>query len=432
MAAPAALALALVALFSAAAAGAGERVVVLTLHGTVQPGSQRYLERGLGEADRSGAALTVLELDTPGGLLPSLRQMTRAITSARRPVAVLVAPAGAQAASAGFFLLIAADVAAMAPGSNAGAAHPVALEGELPKTMVEKATNDAAALIRSLAVARHRSVEWAERAVRQSLSYSADEARAKGLIDLVAADRRELLRRLDGRTVRRFDGHAETLHLGAPEVVALPPSVVDRLLMAIAHPTLAYLLFLVSIMGLAFELTHPGFIAPGVVGALSLLLALFAFSVLPVSYVGLLLILTGLGLFVAEVWVTSYGLLTVSGLVAFVLGSLMLVNTPLHGWGVGLPTVLPAAALIASVVLFLGTRVARAQRMKPTTGVEGMQGEIGEVVAPLEPEGKVFVHGEYWDAIAPTPLPRGAPVRVVKVSGERLHVEDARTASGVD
>jgi membrane-bound serine protease (ClpP class) len=412
----------------AAPARAAERVVVLTLHGTVQPGSERYLERGLGEADRRGAALTVLELDTPGGLLPSLRQMTRAITAARRPVAVFVAPAGAQAASAGFFLLMAADVAAMAPGTNAGAAHPVALQGELPKTMVEKATNDAAALIRSLASQRHRSVEWAERAVRRSLSYSADEARAKGLIDVVAADRGDLLRRLDGRTVRRFDGRQETLHLRAPEIVALPPNVVDRLLMTIAHPTLAYLLFLVGIIGLAFEMTHPGFIAPGVVGALSLLLALFAFSLLPVNYVGLLLILTALGLFVAEVWVTSYGLLTVCGLVAFVLGSLMLVNAPFHAWRIGLPTVLPAAALLASLILFLGSRVARTRRMKPTTGAEGMQGEIGEVVAALEPEGKVFVHGEYWDAIASTPLPRGARARVVKVIGERLHVEDARSA----
>jgi membrane-bound serine protease (ClpP class) len=414
----------------AAPAYAAERVVVLTLEGTVQPGSQRYLERGLATADRSGAALTILELDTPGGLLTSLRQMTHAITAARRPVVVFVTPAGAQAASAGFFLLMASDVAAMAPGTNTGAAHPVGLGRELPKTVVEKATNDAAALVRALATQRHRSVDWAERAVRRSVSYSADEARAKGLIDLIAADRRELLQRLDGRTVRRFDGRLETLHLGAPELQLLPPSAFDRLLMAIAHPTLAYLLLLAGILGIAFEMTHPGIVAPGIVGALCLLLALFALSVLPVSSVGLLLIMAAIGMFVAEAWVPSYGLLTVCGLFGFVLGSLMLLDTPLEGWRISLPTVLPAAALLATVILFLSVRVARTRHMKPTTGAEGMVGELGEVVAPLQPEGKVFVHGEYWDAIAPSVLPRGARVRVVKVSGERLQVEDARPNAG--
>jgi len=412
----------------AAPARATERVLVLTLDSSIQPGSSRYLERGLAEANRRDVALTILELDTPGGLLTTLRQMTRAITAAKQPVVAFVAPAGAQAASAGFFLLMAADVAAMAPGTNAGAAHPVSLEGELPKTMEKKVTDDAAALIRSLAGQRHRSVEWAERAVRSSRSYTAQEARQHGLIEIVAANRGELLRALDGRTVRRFDGRLETLHLGAPEVVVMPPSTADRLLMAIAHPTIAYLLLIVGILGLTFELTHPGFIAPGIVGGVSLLLALYALSVLPVSYVGLLLLLLGLGLFVAEAWVPSYGLLTLVGLISFILGSLMLVQTPLGDWRIGLPTVLPAALLLASLTVLLMTRVARTRRMKPMTGAEGMVGEVGEVVAPLEPEGKVFVHGEYWDATAPSALPRGAAVRVVKVCGERLLVEDARIA----
>jgi membrane-bound serine protease (ClpP class) len=410
----------------AAPAGAADSVVVLTLDGTIQPGSLRYLQRGIARADRLGAALTILELDTPGGSLDSLRQMTREITAAQRPVAVFVTPAGARAASAGFFLLMASDFAAMTPGTNAGAAHPVGLEGELPKTIADKATNDAAALIRSLAEQRHRSVQWAERAVRGSLSFTAEEARAKGLIELVAADRDDLIRHLDARTVRRFDGHAETLHLRAPQVLVYSPSALDRLLMTIAHPLIAYLLFLVAIFGLTVELTHPGFVAPGIVGGLSLLLALFAFSVLPVSYVGLLLILAGIGLFIAEAWVTSYGLFTLAGLVSFVLGSLMLVSAPFGAGRIGLPTVLPAAALLATITLILMTRVARTRRMKPLTGAEGMIGEVGDVVAPLEPEGTVFVHGEYWDAIASSSLPRGTRIRVKEVRGRRLQVEDAR------
>lgn len=416
------------ALALAASGQPAERVVVLTLTGTIQPGSQRYLERGLGEADRSGAALTILELDTPGGSLAALRQMTRAITSTRRPVVVFVTPAGAQAASAGFFLLVASDVAAMSPGTNTGAAHPVGLEGDLPKTIAEKATNDAAALIRSLAAQRERSVDAAERAVRSSLSYTATEALERNLIEVVAADRRELLSRLDGRTVRRFDGRQETLHVGRAAIQLLPPNAIDRLLMTIAHPTIAYVLFLLGVLGLTFELTHPGFVAPGVLGALSLLLALFALSVLPVSWVGLLLIVLAIGLFVAEAWVTSYGLLTIAGLVSFVLGSLMLVGSPFGEPRVGLPTVLPAAVVLAGLMLFLMTRVARTRRMKPVTGAEGMVGEMGDVVAPIDPvgpEGKVFVHGEYWNATGPSRLPSGARIRVVKVSGEHLEVEEA-------
>jgi membrane-bound serine protease (ClpP class) len=405
------------------------RVLVLTLDGTIEPGSQRYLERGLTEADRRGAALTILELNTPGGSLASLRPMAHAITAARRPVVVLVTPAGAQAASAGFFLLMAADVAAMSPGTNAGAAHPIGIEGELPKTVADKATNDAAAWIRSLAAERGRSIAWAERAVTSSLSYSTTEAREHGLIDVVAADRFELLRLLDGRTVRRLDGRHEALHLVPAEIVVLPPSAIDRLLMAIAHPTLAYLLLLAGLLGLTFELTHPGLVAPGVLGALSLLLALFAFSVLPVSYVGGLLILLAVGMFIAEAWVTSYGLLTVAGLTAFVLGSLMLLGSPFGALGLALPMVLPLALLVAALTVFLAMRVARSRRRAPVTGVEGMLGETGEVVATIEPggpEGKVFVHGEYWSAVSSSRLELGARVRVVKVAGEHLEVTEAR------
>jgi membrane-bound serine protease (ClpP class) len=413
----------------ASGAWAGQRVAILTLSDSIQPASLRYLERGLATADASGAAVTIIDLNTPGGLLSSLRQMTTAITAARRPVVVYVTPSGAQAASAGFFLLIAADVAAMAPGTNAGAAHPVAGEGaELSKTMAEKVTNDAAALIRSLADQRGRSSEWAEKAVRESLSYTEREALDKKLIDVIALDRAELLKWLNGRTVKRFDGKMETISLPAPEIVVIEPSAGDKLLSAIAHPNIAYLLLLLGMVGIYFELSHPGAVLPGVLGGISVLLALFALSVLPVNYVGVLLILLGIGFFVLEVKVASYGLLTAAGLVAFVLGSLMLIRSPFSALRVGLAVVLPTAVAVAFIVIFLLSRVLRSRREQPLTGAEGLVGETADVAVALGPDGKVFVHGEYWDAFSHVPVPEGGKVRVVRVVGRRLEVEPATGA----
>lgn len=403
---------------------AGQRVVILTLKDSIQPASLRYLERGLKAAETSGAVLTIIELNTPGGLLVSLREMTTAITSASRPVVVFVTPTGAQAASAGFFLLMAADVAAMSPGTNTGAAHPVGGQGEdLGKTIAEKATNDTAALVRSLATQRGRGVEWAEKAVRESASYTEREALDKQLIDLVANDRGELLKALDGRVVKRFDGREETLHLDAPEIVPIAPSGADRLLSAIAHPNIAYLLLLAGVVGIYFELSHPGAIFPGVLGGISILLAFFALSVLPVNYVGVLLIALSIGFFVAEVKVTSYGLLTVAGLISFVFGSLMLIDSPIPALRVGLEVVLPAAVMVAGIVIFLLTRVLRVHRQPPLTGAEGLLGEVAEVVVAVAPRGKVFVHGEYWDAVASVNVPVGSRVRITRVHGPCLVVE---------
>lgn len=403
---------------------AGQRVVILTLKDSIQPASLRYLERGLKTADTSGAALTIIELNTPGGLLVSLREMTTAITSASRPVVVFVTPTGAQAASAGFFLLMAADVAAMSPGTNTGAAHPVGGQGEdLGKTIAEKATNDTAALVRSLATQRGRGVEWAEKAVRESASYTEREALDKQLIDLVANDRGELLKALDGRVIKRFDGREETLHLDAPEIIPVAPSGADRLLSAIAHPNIAYLLLLAGVVGIYFELSHPGAIFPGVLGGISLLLALYALSVLPVNYVGVLLIALSIGFFIAEVKVSSYGLLTVAGLISFVFGSLMLIDSPIPALRVGLEVVLPAAVMVAGIVIFLLTRVLHAHRQPPLTGAEGLVGEVAEVVVAVAPRGKVFVHGEYWDAVAAADVGVGSRVRITRVHGPCLVVE---------
>ncbi len=413
-------------LLGAAAAVAGQRVVILTLSDSIQPASLRYLERGLDVADRGGAAVTILELNTPGGLLTSLRQMTTAITGASRPVVVYVTPTGAQAASAGFFLLVAADVAAMAPGTNAGAAHPVSGEGvELAKTMAEKITNDAAALIRSLAEHRGRSSEWAEKAVRESLSYSDGEAVKNKLVDVVAKDRGDLLKWLNGREIKRFDGRTETLQTDAPEIVFVGPNGGDKLLSVIAHPNIAYLLLLLGMVGIYFELSHPGAILPGVLGGISILLALFALSVMPVNYVGVALILLAIVFFIAEVKMASYGLLTIAGLVSFVLGSLMLINSPFPAMRVALSIVLPSAVVVAAVVLFLLRRVLVSHQRPPITGAEGLLGEHGETASALAPTGKVYVHGEYWEATSTTPLAAGAKVRVVRVDGIVLEVEPA-------
>ncbi|MGC8916249.1 MAG: NfeD family protein [Thermoanaerobaculum sp.] len=406
-----------------AAAGA-ETVVVLRMEDTIQPASLRYLQRGLRTAAEANAAVVVLELNTPGGLLTSLRQMTTAITTSPRPVVVYVTPSGAQAASAGFFLLMAADVAAMAPGTNAGAAHPVGGQGEdLEKTIAEKVTNDAAALIRSLAAQRGRPVEWAEKAVRESVSFTEREALEKKLIDVIAASRDELLAKLSGMEVKRFSGAREKLVLERPAVRFVAPSPADKLLSAIAHPNIAYILLLIGILGLYFELSHPGAIVPGIIGAISLLLAFFALSVLPVNYVGVLLIILAIGFFIAEVKVTSYGLLTVAGLVCFVLGSAMLIDAPIPSLRVGWGVILPTAFVVAALVIFLLSRVLAAHRVKPLTGMEGMVGEEGTAVSDLAPSGKVFVHGEYWEAFSQKPVSRNTPVRVVAVRGSKLEVE---------
>jgi membrane-bound serine protease (ClpP class) len=413
-----------VLLVFAPAASAAPRVVVLDLRDTVQPASQRYLERGLRSAADAGAALVVIELDTPGGLLESLRSMTSAILRSPVPVAVYVTPAGARAASAGFFLLIAGDVAAMAPGTHTGAAHPVGIGQKDDDTSMAKATEDATALARSLAAGRHRSVAWAEKVVRESAAYTADEARGRGLIDLIAIDRNALLRALDGASIWRFDGSTHTLHLAGAEIASLDRTLAERVLTVIASPQIAYLLLTLGAICLLIELTSPGLVVPGIVGALALLMGLYGLSLVPVSLVGALLMAVGFGLLVAEVFVTSYGLLAIAGIVGFVFGSLMLVDTSIPELQIGLELVVPTAVVLAGLTTVALVRAVRAQRLRPQTGIEAMIGERGQLVAGItaDHDGKVFVHGEYWAATAAQPLPEGATVRVEAVDGLRLRV----------
>lgn len=416
----------------ASGASAAPRVVALELDDTIQPASLRYLERGLRVSAEHDAALVLIELDTPGGLLESLRSMTSAILASPVPVVVYVTPSGARAASAGFFLLLAADVAAMAPGTNTGAAHPVAIgapredkdkpdEGD---TSLDKAAKDAAALARSLAERRNRSVAEAERAVMESAAFTAEEARAHGLIDVIATDRASLLEALDGRTIVRFDARSQTLELSGAIIVPLQRTFAERLLGVIASPQVAYLLLMLGAMGLLIELTSPGLLVPGIGGALALLLGLYGFSVLPVNLNGGLLIAAGVALLVAEVFVTSYGVLAIAGIASFVAGSLMLVDAPVPELAIGPEVVIPVALLLAAVVALLSVRVARSRRLRLQSGIEAMIGEHGRVVSPIEPghDGKVFVHGEYWNATSAQFLREGTDVRVEAIENLRLRV----------
>lgn len=414
------------------AADASE-VVRIRVEDTIQPASQRYVERGLAEARSRNAALLVMELNTPGGLVDTTREITSAIIASSVPVVVYVAPGGAQAASAGFYILMAADVAAMSPGTNTGAAHPVGGKGEnLGDDLRAKATNDVAAMVRSFAQQRGRNVDKAVEAVVESTSFTATEALELELIELVADDFDALLLQLDGREVIRFDKSTQVLELTDAEVVHLEPSRAERFLSVLANPTLAYLLMALGMLGIYVEVTHPGGVLPGVVGVISILLALYSLSVLPVNLAGMGLIVFAMVLFLLEVKVVSYGLLTVAGIISFVLGSLMLFDAPIPDMRVSLGVVVPTAVLVAAVTGFLLSRVLKVHQRIPLTGAEGLVGEIGVVIVDLAPEGKVKVHGEYWNARAELgPVKAGARVRVVAVAGRHLDVEAvAETTEG--
>ncbi|MCD4747760.1 MAG: nodulation protein NfeD [Thermoanaerobaculales bacterium] len=400
-------------------------IVKFRVEDTIQPASRQFIERALSEAAARGADLAVMELDTPGGLLDSTREITTAITGSKIPVVVFVAPAGARAASAGFFILMAADVASMAPGTNTGAAHPVSGQGqEIGEHMEAKVTNDASAMIRSLAEGRNRNPEKAVEAVVESSSYTATEALELGLIDFVVHNIDSLIEELDGTTITRFDGEEVVLNLADPVIVVIDPTPAEEFLSVLANPNIAYLLMALGMLGIYVEVTHPGAIFPGVVGVIAMLLALYSLSVLPVSLAGVALIVVGLVLFLLEVKVTSYGLLTVGGLISFVLGSLMLFDSPVPDMRVSLGVILPTAFLVALVTGFLLSRVLRAHHRRPMTGVQGMVGETGRVVQELNPRGKVAVHGEWWDARSSGGgVPVDAEVKVLAIVGRHLEVE---------
>ena len=395
--------------------------------GIIHPVSAEYMIDTLDRADGAGAALVVFTLRTPGGLLESTRKIVSHMMSARTPVAIFVAPSGARAASAGFILTIAADVAAMAPGTHIGAAHPVEGGGEkMDETMAKKATEDTAAYARTLATGRHRNVALAAEAVSESRAFTEGEALAATppLIDVVAPDLPDLLRQLDGRTVTRFDGTTIVLRTDNAAIVPIEMSLRQRILSAVAHPNIAYLLLSLGTLALTIELWSPGAILPGVVGGVALLLAFFAFSVLPVNAAGLLLILFGLLLLVLEIKVTSYGVLTGGGLVSLIFGSMILMDSPLPELQLDLGVVLPVVLGFAAIAVFLVRLSVAAQRQPPLTGQAAMIGEPGKALTVIAPErlGQVAAHGEIWNATAEESIPEGSRVRVTEVDNLTLVV----------
>jgi membrane-bound serine protease (ClpP class) len=401
--------------------GTGE-VLVVRVKSPIHPVSAELIQDAIAEADRSGAAAVVIELDTAGGLMTSTRDITTAILGSRTPVVVYVAPGGAQAGSAGFYILMAADVAAMAPGSNAGAAHPVDGQGgDIPGNMGKKIEQDAAANVRSLALRNGRNVKLAEEAVLQSRSFSAQEALDGKLIDFVAPSLPALVKALEGRTIKRGEA-VVTVRTAGAEVRRFEVSPMRELLGVLADPNITYLLLGMGSLGLLFELMHPGAVLPGVVGAICLVLGFYGVSVLPVNYAGLALIFLAVLFFILEIKITSYGMLTVAGVICLVLGSLMLFKTPEPALRVSVELIAMLSAFSLLVVGFLAFMALRAQRLPVSTGLEGLVGEIGTARTPLNLRGKVFVHGEIWDAVAEDPVAAGEHVQVMAARNLTLAV----------
>ncbi len=400
-------------------------VHVITIDGGISPATADFIHGSIEQAREEGVECLIIRLNTPGGLLKSTRDIVSDFLTSPVPIVVYVSPAGSQSASAGAFLTLSAHVAAMAPGTNIGAAHPVGIQGDQPDSiMSEKATNDAAAFIRAISEKRKRNVDWAEDAVRKSISNTETEALRLHVIDLIAPTLEALIDSLDGKRIE-LDGREVTLHTEEATVVEIEMDFKHRLLDVLSDPNIAYIFLLLGMYGLLFELYNPGSVLPGVVGAISLILAFYSLNTLPVSYAGLALIAVGIILFILEIKITSYGLLTIGGLVSLFLGSIMLVDpaSPLEIVSVSLSVIIPIVLFTAAFFAFaLGAGV-RAQRRKPTTGVERLVGTEAEVVSALEPNGQVMVHGEIWNATtAGETVKVGSRVSVTSVQGLRLFV----------
>jgi membrane-bound serine protease (ClpP class) len=413
----------------AAAVAAAAPVATVVVDGVISPVTLRLVESAIAHAKADGAQALVIQLDTPGGLERSMRAICQRLLNAEIPVVVWVGPTGARAASAGVFITMAAHVAAMAPATNIGAAHPVAVGGGIDKESMRKIENDAAAFIRTIAVERGRNADWGEKAVRQSVSVTEREAVRLKVVDFVADSIPDLLSKLDGRTVKTARG---SVTFATREAVAKPIEIGfrDRVLAVITDPNVAYVLMMLGTLGLIFELSTPGAILPGVIGGISLILAFFAFQSLPINFAGLLLILFAVVLFIAEVKVTSHGVLAIGGIVSMALGSLMLYDAPEVGFRVSWRVIVPTVALTAGFFLFALTLGVRAFRRRPLLGVSGLVGQTGVARGALAPEGQVSVDGELWRAVADRPLADGTRVTVVDVQGLTLKVVGSDAAGG--
>ena len=402
------------------------QIVKVKVDDTIQPISAEYIGRAIEQARQTNADAVLIDLNTPGGLLDSTRDIIQKILASPVPVIVYVTPTGARAASAGFFILESADIAAMAPGTETGAAHPVDITGQkIEDTMKTKLENDSAAFMRSFVGPRGRNVPLAESAVRESKSWTDQEALKLNLIDIVASDQVDLLHQLDGRKIKRFDGKEVTLHLAGKTVEELPMTVRQRILDFLLDPNIAFLVLAIGALALYAEFNHPGAIVPGVVGVVFILLALFALNLLPTRYAAFTLIIGAFALFVLEAKFATHGILGIGGIVLLTLGGLLLVDGPIPELRVHLWASLAISIPLGLITIFLMSIAIKARRNKVVTGAQGLLGAIGEARTEIDPEGKVFVMGELWNAHAPSRVRMGEHVVVRKVDGLELEVERA-------
>ena len=406
----------------AAISMASTKVVALTINGVVHPVTAEIVAHAIDQAESTHAAAVLIRLNTPGGLLDATRQINERINASRVPVITYVTPSGGRAASAGFIILEAGDVAAMAPGTNTGAASPVLMSGEMDKTMRSKVENDLAASMRALVGRRGRNAEKAEAAIRQATSYTDTEALNFHLTDLVSKNEAELLGTLDGREIKRFDGSTQKLDLKGAEIVEYKASLRERVVSATSDPNLAFILLALGALGIYVEFSAPGLVAPGVFGGILALLGLNGLSVMPINWMGAAMIVMGLTFFVLEAKFPTHGVLGIGGAIALAIGAMVLIDAP-PDLRIRPLTAIAVTLPFAVITLFLVSLAVRARNNKVITGTEGMLGEIGVAYTPLTLSGKIFVHGEYWDVDSTQAVEKGASVKVIAVEGLRLKVE---------
>jgi membrane-bound serine protease (ClpP class) len=400
------------------------KAIVITVDATINPSTAEYINSGIKQSKEANAECLIIKLNTPGGLLKSTRVIVTDLLDTEIPVVVFVYPAGSQAASAGVFITLAGHIAAMAPGTNIGAAHPVTMQGEQDSIMNEKATNDAAAFIRTISEKRERNIQWAEDAVRKSISITETEALNENVIDLIAVSVQDLLEKIDGKTISVSSGE-KVLNTRNAEVINIEMDFKQKILGLLSDPNIAYILLMIGLYGIIFELYNPGAIFPGVIGGISLIVAFYSMHTLPVNYAGLALIIFAVVLFIAEIKVISHGILTIGGVISLILGSIMLIDTKstLEVIKISWQVILVIVILTTAFFVFAIGFGIKAQGRKPTTGTEGIIGEIGEAITEMEPEGQISVHGELWNAESlDGSLAKGTKVKVTKVSNLKLLV----------
>ena len=399
-------------------------VFLISVKSIINPATAKFITDSIDEAVKQGGQCLIIQLDTPGGLMDSMKSIIDKILTSTIPIVVYVAPRGARAASAGVFITYSAHIAVMAPVTHIGAAHPVSVgsEGKESKTMTDKVVNDAVSYIKTIAKSRGRNVNWAEKAVRTSVSITEEEALKLNVIDFVSPDMEDLLSRIDGKVIK-LDAGTRTLYTKGVTPKNLEMTWRDRLLDTISNPTIAYILLMLGIYGIFFELSNPGAILPGVVGGIFIILAFFALQMLPVNYAGLALILFGIILFIAEIKVVSHGVLSIGGVISLLMGSIMLFQSPEDYMRVSLSVIIPAVLVSAAFFIFAVTMAIRARLTKPTTGKEGLVGEVGIASTTIAPEGKVAVHGEFWNAVSDQPIEKGDKIQIIGTINLKVKVK---------